>query len=594
MPPLPPPRRWLVVVLLSSLVTAVALLAPGLADDAPKGKKYALLVGVKDYRHPDLERLSYTENDVVELASVLKGFTEVVVLTTSAGEKKAELAPTAKNIRTQLKRLLEKVTRHDTMLVGLAGHGLQLKLSDRSEEEGFFCPADSKPREDVTFAEQSQTMISFSELFKELKESYVGVKLLLVDACRNNPKAGRSVNADTIPLARAPSGLAALFSCSSGERAFETDKLGKGHGVFFHHVIEGLKGEAKNRRGEVTWDSLAEYVKEQVSDDVPRLIGKGAKQTPEERKTLKGKAPVLIASLGGGAGTPGREKVVEDWGRQVENSVGMKLTRIKAGKFTMGSPADEKGREPFVMGSEEQHEVEITKDYWLGVTEVTQKQFKAVMGYNPSFFSADGEGKTGLKYLNYSKPAGGKDKVSGKDTADFPVENVSWIEADDFCRKLSGHPAEQKAGRKYRLPTEAEWEYACRGGASSYQVFHFGNSLSSSQANFNGDYPYGDAGKGPYPDRPCKVGSYKPNKFGLFDMHGNVSEWCLDWYAEDYSRKSPGRDPQGPSEGSIRVVRGGDWSGGSQFCRSADRSNNTPAGRSHSLGFRVALVPLAR
>jgi hypothetical protein len=295
-----------VAVVVLSLAAGLALLGPGLAQ-AEKGKKYALLVGVKDYLHPDLASLSYTENDVVELADALKGFAEVVVLTTSAGAKDAEASPTAKNIRTQLGRLLKKATRHDTILIALAGHGLQLKLKDRGEEEGFFCPTDARPGEDVTFAEQSKTMISFSELFKELKESYVGVKLLLVDACRNNPTAGRSVNADTIP--RPPNGLAALFSCRGGERAFETDKLGGGHGVFFHHVIEGLKGEARNRKGEVTWDSLAEYVKEKVSDDVPRLIKKGAKQTPEEIKKLVGKAPVLVgaerAAVAGGEGPKG-------------------------------------------------------------------------------------------------------------------------------------------------------------------------------------------------------------------------------------------------------------------------------------------------
>jgi uncharacterized caspase-like protein len=282
-------RRGL-VLLLPALVACLLLDVSQAQTD--RGKKYALLVGVKDYRHSDLAPLSYTENDVEELAKALKGFTEVVVLTTSAGEKKPELAPTAKNIRTQLRRLLEKVSRHDTMLVALAGHGLQVKVSDRTEEEGFFCPADAKPRDDVTLAEQSKTMIGFSELFQELKESGVGVKLLLVDACRNNPGTGRSVNAETVSLARAPTGLAALFSCSSGERAFETPKLR--HGVFFHYVIQGLKGKARNERGEVTWDRLAEYVKEQVSDEVPRLIRKGARQTPDERKTLKGKAPVLV------------------------------------------------------------------------------------------------------------------------------------------------------------------------------------------------------------------------------------------------------------------------------------------------------------
>jgi formylglycine-generating enzyme required for sulfatase activity len=167
-----------------------------------------------------------------------------------------------------------------------------------------------------------------------------------------------------------------------------------------------------------------------------------------------------------------KEKVVKGWGKEVTNSIGMMLVRIPRGTFTMGSPVDEKDREPHDKGSEQQHEVEITKDFWLGVHEVTQKEFKAVMGYNPSFHSTDGEGKPGVKYG--WKPAGGK-KMVARNTDDFPVENVSWDEAVDFCKKLSAR--EPKLGRLYRLPTEAEWEYACRGEAPSYQVFHFGDSL---------------------------------------------------------------------------------------------------------------------
>jgi formylglycine-generating enzyme required for sulfatase activity len=261
----------------------------------------------------------------------------------------------------------------------------------------------------------------------------------------------------------------------------------------------------------------------------------------------------------------------------------MKLVRIPAGKFTMGSPKDEKQRSD----DEQQHEVEITKEFWLGVHEVTQKQFKDVMGYNPSYFSSDGEGKAGATYFDFSKPAGGKAKLTGKDTSDFPVENVSWEEADEFCKKLSAKIAER--GRKYRLPTEAEWEYSCRGGATSYRVFHFGNALSSTQANFDGNYPYGGAAKGPYLERTCKVGSYPANGFGLYDMHGNVWEWCQDRYDEKYYTKSPRQDPQGPERASDRVIRGGGWFNIGQGCRSAIRYGDEPANRDLNLGFRVAI-----
>jgi formylglycine-generating enzyme required for sulfatase activity len=195
------------------------------------------------------------------------------------------------------------------------------------------------------------------------------------------------------------------------------------------------------------------------------------------------------------------------------------------------------------------------------------------MGENPSWFSADGDGK---------------DKAKDLDTDDFPVERVSWHDAKKFCEKFSQLEKERRAKRTYRLPTEAEWEYSCRGGASSSNPFHFGKSLSSRQANFDGNYPYGGAAKGPYLERTCQVGSYKPNKFGLYDMHGNVYQWCADWYAKDYYKDSPTKDPQGPDSGTARVLRGGAWVSDGRYCRAAYRDRNGPGSRNADNGFRVA------
>jgi formylglycine-generating enzyme required for sulfatase activity len=261
--------------------------------------------------------------------------------------------------------------------------------------------------------------------------------------------------------------------------------------------------------------------------------------------------------------------------REVENSVGVKLVLIGPGKFIMGSPKDERGRNQ----DEEQRAVEIPNSFYLGIHEVTQEQFEKVMGFNPSYFSVRAKARQGVDYESWSKPGGGKDKLKIlASTSDFPVENVSWAEAVEFCAKLSALSPELKARRTYRLPSEAEWEYACRAGASSTQVFHFGNSLSFEQANFRGTMPYGGAAKGPWLERTCRVGSYQPNAFGLYDMHGNVWEWCMDPYEYEGER-------------SFRVRRGGSWGEGGEQCRSAIRLRRAPDDHRWNLGFRIVMVP---
>lgn len=255
----------------------------------------------------------------------------------------------------------------------------------------------------------------------------------------------------------------------------------------------------------------------------------------------------------------------------VTNSIGMKLARIPSGSFMMGSPRSEAERDD----KEELHEVTITKPFWIGVYEVKQTEYVEVMrgverAENRSTFQAD----------------------------DNPVENVEWRLARIFCERLSARPEEQQAGRKYRLPTEAEWEYACRAGTST--AFHTGESLSSSQANFNGQYPAGGAKQDKYLRRTTKVGSYQANAFGLYDMHGNVAEWCADWYDPDYYLDSPDEDPLGPPLGVVPtgftnygnenffvVVRGGCWVDDGRACRSAYRFRAMPNTQYRLIGFRV-------
>jgi formylglycine-generating enzyme required for sulfatase activity len=238
--------------------------------------------------------------------------------------------------------------------------------------------------------------------------------------------------------------------------------------------------------------------------------------------------------------------------KEIINSIEIKLVLIPNGTFMMGSPIEEEGR----YDNEVQHKVTISRDYYLGVTEVTQGQYEKVMGTNPSKFQ--------------------KQVILNKDSSMYPVEKVSWEDAVSFCKRLSELPDEKTAGRVYRLPTEAEWEYACR--AESETAFHFGGSSKLSD-----DFAwFGNSNKQTHP-----VGQKKPNAWGLYDMHGNVFEWCGDWFNE--YPKGAVSDPTGPKEGVLRVFRGGSWEFGAASGRSATRFFTAPFGRGDWIGFRVAL-----
>src|SRR5262249_17753345 len=183
-------------------------------------------------------------------------------------------------------------------------------------------------------------------------------------------------------------------------------------------------------------------------------------------------------------------------------------------------------------------------------------------------------------------PSGFTDTAGGGPS--HPVENLNWEDAVEFCRRLSELPAEREAGRVYRLPTEAEWEDACRAGTTT--AFHYGPGLASRQANMHGGQPY-FAPAGPNLERTTRVGSYRPNAFGLYDMHGNVWEWCADWYDERYFNRVPATDPVGPEEGTNRSQRGGCWGAYGECCRSAYRNSSDPPDRRlNCVGMRVAMT----
>ncbi len=231
--------------------------------------------------------------------------------------------------------------------------------------------------------------------------------------------------------------------------------------------------------------------------------------------------------------------------KEITNSIGMKLVLIHPGVFTMGSPEGEEGRK----NNEIQHEVTISKSFFLGAFEVTQEQYEKVMGNNPSSFRG----------------------------AMNPVETVSWDDAFSFCKKLSDMPEEKAAGREYRLPTEVEWEYACR--ATSGAAYFFGDS-----ADNLADYAWFGEGR---LAKTHPVGEKQPNRWGLYDMLGNVVEWCQDLYVADASGSSI--VPAGPKEGVNRVLRGSSSHLEAWNCRVANRGHDDPMERFRAYGFRVAM-----
>ncbi|MGB7442086.1 MAG: formylglycine-generating enzyme family protein [Coleofasciculaceae cyanobacterium] len=251
------------------------------------------------------------------------------------------------------------------------------------------------------------------------------------------------------------------------------------------------------------------------------------------------------------------------WGftEDLGDGVQLEMVAIPEGSFVMGSPDTEEGHRD---NESPQHQVTV-KSFFMGKYPVTQAQWQAVAALPQVNSELD------------SDPSWFKG-------ADRPVEQVSWYDAVEFCARLS-----KQTGREYRLPSEAEWEYACRAGTTT--PFHFGETITTELANYNGNYTYGEAAKGKYREQTTSVGSFPPNAFGLYDMHGNVWEWCADsWHSNYQGAPSDGSvwEDKNENDNDFRLLRGGSWHSYPAFCRSAYRSNLNPGDRHIGIiGFRV-------
>ncbi|MDB9348819.1 bifunctional serine/threonine-protein kinase/formylglycine-generating enzyme family protein [Nodularia spumigena] len=242
---------------------------------------------------------------------------------------------------------------------------------------------------------------------------------------------------------------------------------------------------------------------------------------------------------------------VEDLGKGVT----LEMMQIPGGTFMMGSPLGEAER---LESESPQHQVNVP-GFFMGRYPVTQAQYQAIMGTNLAYFKGEQR----------------------------PVEQVSWDDAVEFCQKLS-----QRTGKTYRLPSEAEWEYACRAGTTT--PFYFGETITTDLVNYNGDYPYGSAPKGVYREQTTNVGNFPPNSFGLYDMHGNIWEWCQDIYKDNYAgAPTDGSAWISGNDNGYRLLRGGSWINVARNCRSANRLRLARANRNPNVGFRVVAVAAA-
>ena len=541
-------------ILMVFVVVAGGFLSNGTAvADNNLGKKYALIVGVGEYQSSHFNKLKYSENDAEALADVLaKNGYSVRILTTGKGKTDPFLNPTAKNIIDAATEIVKGKNRNDLVMVAMSGHGAQFVVNDPKSKNPskmypYFCPTDATGTPTISYETgDTDHHVSINQVISLLNGSDAGTRLLIMDACRNEMQAAaKSMEEEQVPLKPK---VATFFSCKSGERSYESSVLN--HGIFFHFLLSGLNGKAANAAGNITWNKLVEYTYNEVNSNASRIIGDNAVQQPRHSAYELGDI-TLISSF-------------------------ISLVNVMPSKYLMGSPEDENDRSD----DETVGIVEIKKSFKIGATEITQSQFETIMGYNPSAFSKNGRRKDTTAFYNeFSTPAFNANDV-GQDSSNLPVENVSWEEANEFCQKLT--VAKAPRGFVFRLPTEIEWEYACRGGPGlNRSPFSHGQSITATDANFEGSHPNGNG-------KPVRVGSYQPNSLGLFDMHGNVAEWCLDQYTaiSEESRLLAGLK----NDNAFKVLRGGSWASLGMNCRSASRGKEKGSSRNSMIGFRVVLV----
>jgi formylglycine-generating enzyme required for sulfatase activity len=518
------------------------------AASVPSGEesaRVALVIGNSKYLVNPLENPGH---DADAIASALEGLDFKVT-------KKKDLDKAAMD--DALEEFYRALPKTGMALFFFSGHGLQVK------GENYLVPVKAKIREEF---EVQRQCLPVGNLLGALEGQH-RINVIALDCCRENPferSWTRSATGQGLAaIGNVPEGTLIAFSTSPGMTASDGSGINSPYTEQLARVLRSRPEQG------------LELV--EVFRDASRAVKAATGQTP----WLNMEASLPTFHLWRPQSRPG-EKVLA-------NSIGMKLVLIPAGQFLMG------GSEPigaalghFGLGEEHksrflseypQHRVRITRPFYLGACPVTRGQFRKFVEATGYRTDAEKDGKGGWRRQgeNYQqKPEYTWRNVGFPQTDEHPVADVSWNDAKSFCLWLSS-----KEGKTYRLPSEAQWEYACRAGNTTR--YAFGDDESAL-----GQYAWYEGNSG---DTTHPVGEKRPNAFGLYDMHGNVCQWCADWYDANYYEKPATDDPEGPPAGTDRTYRGGARLDDASSCRAACRGRCPPENRSDSLGFRVCLVP---
>jgi formylglycine-generating enzyme required for sulfatase activity len=581
----------------SSLLTIAMVLGTGSGASAEKEHRCALVLGNAAYQG-EITPLENPVSDARAMKNALEKCSFDVIIVEN-GDKRG--------INESIRRFSAKIDRNSIALFYYSGHGIQY------QGVNYIIPVNADIKSEW---EIDSECIDMDRVLQAMKDRESAVNLVILDACRNNPfKKGfsRSLNKGLAKI-DCPGGTLIAFATSPGETAEDGEGANSPYTTIllenlakpdleimemFREVRKGLK--AKTNPAQVSWEStcLTEPFYFNAQEFKPPTVPL-VKETPATQSTTQ---PIVASP------EPASHQTGDSMTIEISPGVKMEFAWIQPGEFQMGKDWGEDDKAVIAKlkdlyskyydfmkdrkdnpwtddtwradarGEGPQHSVRITRGFWLGKCEVTQEEWETVMKEAPW--------KTTKEAKEYGDAGIGKRN---------PAYFVSWDDCQQFIAKLNEASNSETKGLKFRLPTEAEWEYACRAGKET--TFYWGDEIDGIEKNCN------------YADDKCvfdwciwrdrkrsdgckltaSVGSFKPNAWGLYDMGGNVFEWCSDWYGGDYYSSAPVEDPDGPTTGSYRVSRGGSCCSPVGFCRSARRSWAVPAGRGNFLGLRLVLA----